>query len=396
MARLLFPGRLTDFGPVGLGPVSRPRPFQMVLGSRPTQLRQQVRLLGPRQAGVYGMFDRYGNLIYIGKAKNLRGRLLCYFRPPRQHGKERKILSQTRAIAWEKSADEFAALHRELELIRRFRPRFNVQGQPNRRRHTMVCLGRKRAPYLFLAAQPPAATLAAFGPVRSGRHLQEAVRRLNHWFGLRDCPASQELVFADQAELFPILRQPGCLRFELGNCLGPCTGSCTRAAYAQRVEQARRFLEGTDLSPLEQLTSAMDQASASQQFERAASLRDKLTAIGWLHDRLAQLRHIRKNHTYLYPLAGPKGSATWYLIHGGRSVAALPAPRCNESRLRAAATLKAIFQPAAAATHPGLLETYEHLDGLLLVAAWFRRYPQERQRLLTPEQALALCQPDQA
>ncbi len=393
MGRLLFPARLTDFGPLGLTYTLQLPRFHLVEGPRPGQLRQQVRCHGPREPGVYGMFDRYGNLIYIGKAKNLRARLLCYFRPPRHLRKERKILSQTRAIAWEISPDEFAALHRELELIRRFRPRCNVQGQPHRRRHTLICLGRKTAPYLFLAVRPPASTLAAFGPVRSGRHLEEAVRRLNHWFGLRDCPSSQELLFAEQEELFPRHRQAGCLRFELGTCLGPCTASCTRAAYAERVEQARRFLEGADLSALQQLEGDMARAAAAQQFERAASLRDKLAAIGWLHARLEQLRHIRQNHSFVYPLTGEQALRTWYLIHGGRAVAALPEPAHADSRRQAAATIAALFRPGA---HPWSLEPYEHLDGLLLVAAWFRRYPQERQRLLTPDQALDLCQKDRA
>src|SRR5262249_52553803 len=154
-------------------------------------------------------------------------------------------------------------------------PRFNVHGQPSRRRHTYVCLGRQPAPYLFLNARPPAGVLAAFGPVPAGRRTRESVRRLNDGFLLRDCPPTQEVVFADQEELFPVVRAAGCLRFEIGTCLGPCAAACSRAAYGAQVHAARAFLEGTDQSLLEVLERDMTAAAAAEAFERAAALRDK-------------------------------------------------------------------------------------------------------------------------
>ena len=113
------------------------------------------------------------------------------------------ILEHTRSLVWEVQPNEFAALLRELELICRWQPRFNVQGRPGRRRHNYVCIGRRPAPYAFLAPRPPATAFACFGPIPAGHRAREVVRRVNDWFQLRDCPQSQEMVFADESELFP-------------------------------------------------------------------------------------------------------------------------------------------------------------------------------------------------
>src|SRR5262249_22454823 len=239
-----------------------------------------------RRPGVYGMLDRHGDLVYVGKAKSLRTRLLNYFRPRSRDARARRIIDHTCALVWEVCPSEFAALPRELELIRRWRPRFSVQGQPTGFRFTYVCLGRKPAPYVFLARRAPAGALASFGPVPSGRRAAAAVRRLNDCFRLRDCAQSQEMIFAEQGELFPLPLTAGCLRHEIGTCLGPCAAACTRADYSAQVTAARAFLAGTDTSVLKRLQCEMTAAAAELAFERAATLRDKLLALRWLYEQL--------------------------------------------------------------------------------------------------------------
>src|SRR5262249_39842118 len=273
----------------------------------------------PRRPGVYGMVDAHGELIYVGKAKSLRARLLGYFRPSSRDPKAGRIVARTASLLWEYCPSEFAALHRELELIRRCRPRFNVQGQPQGRRRPYVCLGREPAPYAFLSARPPARLLAQFGPVPAGEQVRQAVRRLNDWFQLRDCSQSQQMVFPDQTELFPVVRSAGCLRFEIGTCLGPCAGACARSSYRERVQAAHAFLAGTEKPPLEILEREMIAAAAAQAFERAAALRDKREALRWLADQLERLRTARQHYSFIYPVPGDHGPDRWYLIHGGRT-----------------------------------------------------------------------------
>jgi excinuclease ABC subunit C len=204
------------------------------------------------------------------------------------------------------------------------------------------------------------------------------VRRLNERFGLRDCPQSQEMAFADQTELFPILRAAGCIRHEIGTCLGPCAGGCTRNGYAKHVRAARDFLAGTDVTLLDQLHAEMAAASAALAFERAAALRDKWEALNWLHQRLERMRQIRGQERLVYPVRGIDGKEIWYVIDGGRVVHAAAAGPRDEDRFAAShlriKSLRRRTKDAACSVPEGEVEQ------VLLVAAWFRRRPDEAAR----------------
>lgn len=378
----LFSRAFTAFGPTTVAPVPEPPPHEQVRGRSAVKLRSGVREHCLRRPGVYGMLDARRQLIYVGKAKSLRARLLSYFRRKSRDPKAGRIMAHTRSIVWEYTPNEFAALLRELELIRRWRPRFNVQGQPRRHRRAFVCLGRKPAPYLFLATRPPSGVLACFGPVPARWKAQEALRRLNDAFGLRDCTQQQTMHFAEQGELFPVERTAGCLRYELGTCIGPCVGACTRTQYMARVRQARGFLDGSNDDLLRRLERDMTAASTALDFERAAILRDKLTPIQWLFEHLDRLRSTRSWHSFIYPVLGWDERELWYLIRGSRVVAVVAKPNCSETTQRAVQAIRAIFE-----RNP-LIPDGEDLDGILLVARWFRRYPLERERTLCPQTTL--------
>ncbi len=286
---------------------------------------------------------------------------------------------------WELASSEFAALLRELELIRRWQPRFNVQGQPRRHRRCYVCVGRRPAPHAFVAVRPPSTALASFGPVPGMRRTGEAVRRLNDWFRLRDCPQKQTMVFAGQAELFPVVRTPGCLRHDIGHCLAPCAAACTRGEYAFHVQAVMDFLHGKDRSPLEILQREMTAAAEALQFERAANLRDRLDSLSWLSRHLDRLRQAAGT-SFIYPVAGTDGGETWYLIRNGLVRAALPAPVDENGNQAARHLLAEIYRCRPTATDlPGA----DEIDGVLLVSSWFRRHPQERERAIAVESMLA-------
>jgi excinuclease ABC subunit C len=360
-------------------------------------------------------------LIYVGKAKSLRTRLLSYFRPKGRDPKAGRIVRNTRTLVWEVAPSEFAALLRELELIQRWQPRFNVQGQPRRRRRVFVCVGRRPAAMVFLAKQPPRTAFARFGPVPAGFTAGEAVRRLNDWFGLRDCPQAQVMTFADQPELFALPLTPGCIRHEIGNCLGPCAAACSRDDYAAHVQAVLSFLRGEDRSPLDTIEREMTAASVSLEFERAAALRDKLDSLTWLSEHLQRVREASR-HSFVYPVRGHDETELWYLIHGGRVCAvvggapppprpaqttpkkkcnnktkggarrppprgAQAAPRDDAGRQETAQLLEGISQREGATWRPPRLG---EIDGVLLVAAWFRHRPEEQQRILNPA-TLADC-----
>ncbi|MBI1833160.1 MAG: GIY-YIG nuclease family protein [Planctomycetes bacterium] len=379
MPQLFQDGRFVELGSSAYLPKDVPIRTSRIDAAKPAELRGQVRMLAPNQPGVYAMLDADAELIYVGKAKNLRTRLHSYFRRKGRPPKAGKIIARARSILWEVLPSEFASLLRELELIRRWRPRWNVQGQPLRRRLTFVCLGRAPAPYLFLSRKVTTQVQAAFGPVTAGRVALDAVRRLNDWFKLRDCPQPQEMIFPDQGELFPGIRPAGCLRLEIGACLGPCTGTCERRDYQRQAKHASDFLAGIDLTALDQMRAEMDAASVAQQFERAAALRDRWSAVAWLAERLERVRKAQREMSFIYPVAGFDGATLWYLIHGARTVAVVEAPHDANSRKIAAEQIEAVYRGRA-----DLLDSYEHVDSMMVVMQWFRKHPHERERCLAP------------
>lgn len=377
-----------DFGPDGLAGGAPPPPVHVVRAQRAAGLQSQISQMCPSKPGVYGMLDAAGELIYLGKAKRLRDRLMSYFRARSRPPKAGRILRDTRALAWEVSPHEFGALLREQELIRRWRPRYNVQGQPLRRKLAFVCLGRAPAAYVFLTRQPPAAA-AAFGPINWTLRTVKAVQRVNDLFRLRDCPQAQEIVFPEQGGLFALARAPGCVRAELATCTAPCTGTLPQANYARQAQAALAFLSGTTTSPLTELERRMHAAAAEQQFERAGIWRDLWADLTWLTEQLARMRHAQESLSFIYPVTGWDNAAHWYLIHGARVLARVAAPSDAATAKQAARAIDAVYSGKRL---DQLLTPYEHHDGRLLVMQWFRRDPAQRNKTMPPEQARRVCE----
>ena len=331
------------------------------------KLREAVREHAPRRPGIYVMLDAKERIIYVGKAKALRTRLLSYFRKGHDP-KCGRILSQTRTLLWEEARDEFAALLRELELIRRFRPKFNVIGQPGSRRYAYLCLGKSPAPYAYLTANPTGKEVACYGPLVGRGQIDDAIRRLNDYFGLRDCSARIPMIFADQLRLFPHENGPKCLRHEIDSCLGPCAGLCSRRQYAGKVRKAKAFLDGRDDAILKDLTLRMTAASEALRFEQATSLRDRLKLLTWLDDRLTFLRGVREGGAVIYPLQGINGETVRYLILQGEVIAVVR-EETNDATIR---ELFRLGQTSEVLTH-------RTADSILLVNAWFRKHPEAMQ-----------------
>lgn len=386
--RLFAAERFADFGPARFLPGGpTPVPCRVPPGDA-AKLLAAVKADAPKRPGVYGWLDRSGNLVYVGKAKELRTRLMCYFRPDSRDPKAGRILNASAALMWEESPTEFAALVRELELIQRHLPVYNVQGKPGRQRYRYVAVGRAPAPYAYAVTKPTGKEGALYGPLVGATRVEEAVRRLNHYFGLRDCSGRVPLAFAEQGELFPHQRTAQCLRYELGTCLGPCVRACTAGAYADAVSAARAFLEGRSAEPLERTRKEMEAAAASMEFERAAALRDKLRDLEWLVDRLSMLQHARQKHSFVFEHGTWGDRPVWYVVHRGLIRAACHPPRDAAEGAAVAATLQDAF---ARAEPPGRPVPAGQVDSVLLVSAWFRKHASDKAGLLTADEARRRC-----
>ncbi len=384
-------GLYSDPAPIDLGPSAYlpddwPVRKTQIAGARTSLLRAQLRLLAPNEPGVYAMVNADDEIIYVGKAKDLRKRLFCYFRSKCRDRKVRKIVSRARAIVWEVLPTEFTAFLRELELIRRWRPTWNVQGQPLRRRHAYICLGHRPAPYLMIARKPPRHLVASFGPVPVTKKTQAAVRWLNDGFHLRDCPPGVIEFFPAPNPLFPIAPPSGCLRLELGTCSGPCTAEVSRSQYHQRARDVRAFLDGRDRSFLPALEAKMQSAALAERYETAALLRDKWATLTWLVERLDGLKTAQKNLSFVYPMSTVDGRTIWYLLHGARVLGCVAAPRDRVTAKRALERLRRVYGTNNAEP---ILDAYEPIDGMVLILGWFRKYPRQKRHALAPAEAVA-------
>jgi excinuclease ABC subunit C len=333
------------------------------------------------------MIDDRGRIVYVGKAKNLRSRLLSYFRTNSRDPKAGKIIQHTRTLVWEQTGDELAALLRELELIQSLRPRFNVLGLPGLQSHHYICIGKSPAAYAYVSTNPTGKEQGIYGPLVKRYKSEEVVRRLNDWFKLRDCPQTVRMAFADQPELFPEYRAAKCMRFELQTCTGPCAGACSRKQYAVGVRGAKAFLDGRDRTMLKEVKELMERAASALEFEKATAMRDRLQAFEWLDARLTLLRQARNKNSFVYPLVGADGCERWYLIHRGQIRAACYAPIGEEAFRSTAELLSSVFvdRPEAVVLAEGVV------DSVLLVAAWFRKHAADRAKLIPKAAAFDLC-----
>ena len=329
--------------------------------------------------GIYRMLSGDGEVLYVGKSKRVRSRLLSYFRCAYPEDKGARILRSAEKIEWEYTPSEFAALLQELRLIKRFRPRYNVAMKRDGRNYSFIKLTKGPAPKLVVVRGPSGEDAAIYyGPFVGAQRVGEALRELNDVTMMRDCRSDMKMFFSDQHELFQMSpRTPGCIRYEISKCLGPCVGGCSAGEYDERVALARAFLDGSDDGPLDVLRVKMERLSAEMEFERAGVYRDKLQRLEALRAQFGKLRFAVENLSFVYTVPGHEGDDRVYLIRRGVVRAEVGKPRSARDRRTMKELVGDIF--AQKDTPTAQVPTHE-IDELLLLSSWFRRFPGEMKR----------------
>jgi excinuclease ABC subunit C len=335
------------------------------------QLRRRIRTLAENRAAVYQMYDATGRVLYVGKAKRLRNRLLTYFRARYPDDKAARILYAASEIRWDYVPSEFAAYLGELRQIRKLRPHFNHKGNLTRR-SVLIKIAGGPAPRIYGGGAVAAGDVRCYGPFRSMARTLEAVRTLNDLLGLRDCAANMPLVFAGQGDLFAEPRQAACMRYEFGFCSGPCAGFVTEAEYRRRVDTAVAFLEGRTVQPIDRVVAGMQAASAAARFEAAARWRAKFEQLEWLLAATSRARSAIDLLTFVYRDSGDFGDDRAYIVRRGVVRASFPYPTTPiEQEAFRAAVADEIRRPEPS-TGPLPLDS---IDEVLLMMAWFRAHP---------------------
>jgi excinuclease ABC subunit C len=342
-------------------------------------MRDHVRKDAKDRPGVYRMLSADGEIVYVGKSKKLRTRLLSYFRCEFPADKGARIVREADRIEWDYHPSEFAALLEELRLIKRYRPRLNVAMKRDARHFAFIKLTRGPAPKLLVVRGAGADDAQIYyGPFHGAQRVGEAVRELNDALGLRDCRNDQPMHFSDQPELFHIFpRTPGCIRHEIRKCLGPCVGGCTAAEYQGRVHMVRAFLDGADDGPMNALREEMNAASERLEFERAGVLRDKVQRLEGLREQFIRFRFAVETLSFVYTVPGQDGDDRIYLIRRGRVRGEHTIPRTERDRVALLEMVENVFNPTERDT--AQVPAHE-IDELLLLSSWFRRFPAELNR----------------
>jgi len=222
----------------------------------------------PGGPGVYRMIDRNGDVLYVGKAKSIRKRILSYTRPTGYDPRIERMIAATAALEFVSTATETEALLLEANLIKRLRPRFNVLLRDDKSFPYILITGDHWAPQILKHRGARTGAGRYFGPFASVWAVNRTITALQRAFLLRSC-----------SDAFFESRTRPCLLFQIKRCSGPCTREIDFAEYRELVREANDFLSGKSRKVKEELAAEMEKASAALDFERAAIYRDRLAAL---------------------------------------------------------------------------------------------------------------------
>jgi len=244
-----------------LGAVSGP------LAAGRAAILQHARL-APSSPGVYRMIDAKGDVLYVGKAKNIKKRVLSYARPVAYDARIARMIAATATMEFVSTATETEALLLEANLIKRLRPRFNVLLRDDKSFPYILITSDHWAPQILKHRGAHSRPGHYFGPFASAGAVNRTITALQRAFLLRSC----------SNPYFENRTRP-CLLYQIKRCSAPCTGEIEFADYAELVREANTFLSGKSQSVKEQLAGEMEKASEQLDFERAAIYRDRLSAL---------------------------------------------------------------------------------------------------------------------
>lgn len=222
----------------------------------------------PRRPGVYRMYNAAHEILYIGKAKNLRDRVGTYFAASNINPKVQALVGQIADIEVTVANSETEALLLEYNLIKEHKPRFNVVLRDDKSFPYIQVQDNHDFPRLAFYRGPRSAPGRYFGPFPSAGAVKDTLRQLQKLFRIRNC---RDSFFAN--------RSRPCLQHQIGRCSAPCVGLATREAYAQDLSAAVKVLEGRDDEVTTVLEARMEEAASRLEFERAAVIRDQLAAM---------------------------------------------------------------------------------------------------------------------
>ena len=261
------------------------------------------------RSGVYRMLDEAGDILYVGKAKNLKSRVSSYFRNDNLSARILSMVSRIRDIECTITETEAEALLLEISLIKRYAPRYNV-----------VLRDDKSYPYIYVSVNDRFPRLAFdrgkkqgqgryFGPYPSAGAVRETLSQLQKLFQLRQCEDS-----------FFRNRSRPCLQYQIKRCTAPCVGYIDEAAYRRDVEDTLHFLQGRSDEIIQTLMQRMDQASENLEYEAAIRYRDQIQMLRKIFEKQTVVGEHGDMDVIAVAIEGNSACVNVFFIRKGRGI----------------------------------------------------------------------------
>jgi excinuclease ABC subunit C len=224
----------------------------------------------PDSPGIYQFYDREGTLLYVGKAKSLKKRVMSYFREDANvNGKTRVMVKKIADIRTLVVNTEMDALLLENSLIKKHQPRYNINLKDDKT-YPWICIKNEPFPKIFSTRKLIRDGSEYFGPYTPVRMINTLLELIGHLYKLRTCNLNltEENILAKKFKV--------CLEYHIGNCKGPCEGLQSREDYDQSIKEIRQILKGNIISVIQHLRTLMNNYSAEFKFEEAQQVKQKL------------------------------------------------------------------------------------------------------------------------
>lgn len=224
----------------------------------------------PSTPGVYIMKGEKGEILYVGKADNLKRRVSSYFQTGRRlQDRIEAMVSKVKEITYIPASSSAEALIYENGLIKQLSPRYNVSLRDDKSYPLLKLTANEKFPRLFITRQKKDDGALYFGPYTSAKLLRQALGILKQIFPLRTCKKMPKSL---------------CLNFHIKQCLGPCEGKITEAGYSDIMTELKLFLDGRREELLKLLSRKMEEAAKTEDYEIAAQIRDRVKALAAIRE----------------------------------------------------------------------------------------------------------------
>ncbi|MDI9636949.1 excinuclease ABC subunit UvrC [Kamptonema cortianum] len=265
----------------------------------------------PAKPGCYIYKDEAGDVLYVGKAISLRSRVRSYFQASSKHtSRIERLVHKIRDIEWIVVDSEVEALVLECNLIKEHRPPYNVRMRDDKS-YPFILVTKENFPRVMFTRNPRKGGGKVFGPYTSAYAVRETLQLLHKVFPLIPCGKS----WTGKAEQRP------CLYYHLGQCLAPCAGLSDKNEYSQVISQVTRFLEGKEAGLIREMESQMMTAAEQEEFELAASIRDRIQSLRSVLERQKVMSEDGLDRDIVAVVKDDRGAAIQMLyIRGGRLI----------------------------------------------------------------------------